>query len=338
MRGYGRLNGGWRWIMAGLWLLPAIQAAGQERATIAVFDFKIGAGLEANWSLVLTDEVRAVVQNAPDYRLVTRDRIKDLLTELDFSQSADCDQKECAVRLGEHLSAQYILIGRVEPLDSSYHITVRLFRVQTGEELKTLVGECAGDIASLKQKSIELGRCAVGLCGPPPLVRTSFENGAEGWRLAGNGSNGSPMFDSKGSDDGACLSAGFSVEAVTGYFVAGPQFKGNFSPAVGGELRFDLKTSNQGRMRNPTEPLAVLKGGGLELSLPTQDNPSGWNTFAIPLSTAGGWRMKDGKTASESDLRRVLTNLSEMRIRGDFALNHTGWIDNVALLKPVQGR
>lgn len=338
MRGYGRPNSGWRWVMAGLCLVPAIQAVGQERATIAVFDFKIGAGLDAHWSSVLADEVRAVVQNAADYRLVTRDRIKDMLTEIDFAQLADCDQKECAVRFGKLLAAQYILIGRVEPLGSSYHITVRLFRVETGEEPATLVGECAGDIASLKQKSIELGRCAVGLCGPSPLAQTSFQDGAEGWRLAGNGSNGAPVFDSKGSGDGACLSAEFQVEAVTGYFVAGPQFKGNFSSAVGGELRFDLKTSNQGRMRNSEAPLVKLKGGGLELSSPTQDNPSGWNTFAIPLSTAGGWRMRDGKAASEDDLRRVLANLNEMRIRGDFALNHTGWIDNVAFLRPTQGR
>ena len=187
----------------------------------------------------------------------------------------------------------------------------------------------------------------------PPESR--FDSSTEGWWAT---LDGTPcQFLATGGLPGGCIESvdkGAGNIAMEFFFVASEKYRGNVSAAIDGWLQFDVFPRSQftvgkGLYLLPHETDILLSGEDISLGccLPHRPKLNQWNSYKIPLSTAAGWyrlNMTDGwyhqkrsncAPASEDDLRRVLSNLTDLRIRGEyFGGSDSGRLDNVRLAPP----
>jgi hypothetical protein len=173
---------------------------------------------------------------------------------------------------------------------------------------------------------------------PAPLVVKAYDDfveSAEGWTVAGDPVLATATFvvdgGTNGKNDG---SISFTDGGTpTWYFVAPEKYHGDASALLGGVLRFDLKiTLADDPFGNPD---VQLTNGPLALTVSYDCSPdpgTSWKTFTVPLSAAG-WKLGtslSGDPVTEEDFRKVLSNITRVRIRGEFNTGaDTGWLDNV---------
>ncbi|HVZ35430.1 MAG TPA: laminin B domain-containing protein, partial [Polyangiaceae bacterium] len=127
------------------------------------------------------------------------------------------------------------------------------------------------------------------------------------------------------------------------YFVAPAKYLGDASSTYGKTLTFDLKTTS---VDSPFTAYGVmLSGGGVTVIalMPYDPSPAGqWKSYSFALDPSGGWKIVSGPdihaedsftsaaAASESDLHKVLSGLSILRIRGEYNDGpDSGSLDNV---------
>lgn len=97
-------------------------ASGDER-----YD-PLGKGIAA---MMITD-----LSQIATLRLVERERLQDLVTELDLQHSASFDPAT-AQRVGRFAGAEYVVTGSLTALQPRLRIDTRVVRVETGEIVKT---------------------------------------------------------------------------------------------------------------------------------------------------------------------------------------------------------
>jgi len=161
-------------------------------------------------------------------------------------------------------------------------------------------------------------------------VLSSFDTDGEGWSATGD-VHGETWLATEGQPPG-CFKAIDDTLGDTWAFVAPAKFLGDQSNAYGDALSYDLWIS----ARDPAPwayPWIALIGGGMELdwsgALPAVQ---AWNHYEASLTTAGGWKV-GGVPATETQMQTVLSNLTAMRIRGEFLTGSDyGYIDNVSLV------
>lgn len=115
----------------------AYTAATHEIKNVAVLDFEnrsgqsrfdhLGKGLS---SMLVTD-----LHGVPGVRLVEREQLQEVLTELDLQRTQHFDSTT-ASRVGRLLGAQYLVLGDVSAVDPRLRIDTRVVRVETGEVVK----------------------------------------------------------------------------------------------------------------------------------------------------------------------------------------------------------
>lgn len=173
-------------------------------------------------------------------------------------------------------------------------------------------------------------------CGPsiPSRASSLFEGDDEAWVIAGNGDSTRPQFKATGGNQNGNLCATDLAPGDVFYFVAPAKYLGTVTDVFGKRLTFDLKTSSQFNLLKGRD--VVLNGGGLGLvqnikAVPGQD----WTPYAFRLDEASGWLVEDsnsrGEPASAEQVKTVLTNLTAIRIRGDYVDGQSDetCIDNV---------
>jgi hypothetical protein len=168
--------------------------------------------------------------------------------------------------------------------------------------------------------------------GGAPLILKAFDDfvvSAEGWTITGDPSVTAVTYTVNGGHPDGTISSS-DTGTGTWFFTAPSKYLGDASALAGGVLRFDLKVTPTD---NPYEQTDVqLTSGALTLVYDCSPEPgTTWKTFTVPLS-APGWRVgtRSGRAAEEEDLRTVLSNLTRLRIRGEFNDgDDTGWLDNV---------
>lgn len=137
---------------------PARGAAGPgpERAElIAVLDLVP----ERNVGLVAPtrDEVRALTAQLREelartgrFTVVEPERIARALEETGL-EGADCDSRDCALRIGRRLGAKLVLTGRViRAMTLIWGVDIRATDVETGRSLRPTAAEFKGDYLVLK--------------------------------------------------------------------------------------------------------------------------------------------------------------------------------------------
>ena len=79
----------------------------------------------------ITEKLTLEIVNAGTFTVVERSQIAEILKEQGLLMSG-CTSTECAVRVGELLSAEYMITGRIDKVASEYLVTLRMIDVGSG--------------------------------------------------------------------------------------------------------------------------------------------------------------------------------------------------------------
>lgn len=169
------------------------------------------------------------------------------------------------------------------------------------------------------------------------IASSTFDSNDEGWRLQNDATTTpTPIFAPAGGNPGGAIQ-GIDLElGDTWRFVAPFAFRGDLSAAYGGGLSYDLKFDTGASPLNPFDAGFVLIGDGtttlayLGATYPTQGV---WTHFDVPLSEAG-WLVggAGGPAATAAQMQTVLSNVTSLRIRGEFNSGpDNAFLDNVFL-------
>jgi TolB-like protein len=88
----------------------------------------LGKGIS---SMMISD-----LSSVPEIQLVERDRMQDLLKEIDLQHTKYFDSTT-SVKVGHMVGAEYVVVGAFAAVDPQMRIDTRVVRVATGEIVKT---------------------------------------------------------------------------------------------------------------------------------------------------------------------------------------------------------
>jgi hypothetical protein len=179
-----------------------------------------------------------------------------------------------------------------------------------------------------------------------PLVTSAFNSNREGWSttFGANVGTGTIWQSTGGNPGGNLVAPDLSAGTTTWYFDAasgdGSPLLGNQSAAYGGSFEYDLKIDNfAGNYYNTSSDFDVwLVGNGLTLLYRAPFQPNGnWNHFSVSLLASAGWEKNlffpATAPATEGELQSALSNITELRIRGNFTdAATTTRLDNVSFV------
>jgi len=166
---------------------------------------------------------------------------------------------------------------------------------------------------------------------PIPVVSSDFEINAEDWSLDGDGEG--PFHNATGGNPGGYIFCIDQVQSASWYFLAPNKFLGNISDAYGQSLIFDLRQSFLDNQINSSDDIS-LTSDTLTLHFNLVHNPQTvWTRYSIPLKEGRLWiNANTGNPATQTEMQMVLSNLTELRIRGEYRTGpDTGDLDNVML-------
>ena len=169
---------------------------------------------------------------------------------------------------------------------------------------------------------------------PGVLASSDFEINAEVWGLA-DGGDGPLHGSGEGNPGGYIL--GREEGSTVWKFSAPEKFLGNVCGAYGHSICFDMRQILTDDQNDRSDDI-ILVNDTVSLSFDFRYNPP--DTFAsycAPLLEGivegRGWiNDSTGNTASKEELQTVLSNLTELKIRGEFQVgDDEAWLDNVIL-------
>ncbi|XP_055963971.1 laminin subunit gamma-2 [Sorex fumeus] len=167
-------------------------------------------------------------------------------------------------------------------------------------------------------------------------VSSTFQQDADGWRAEqGSGGRANLQWSQRHRDVFASSRRGDPV-----YFVAPAKFLGNQQVSYGQTLSFAYRVDRGGR--RPSAHDVVLEGAGLRVTAPLM---SPGRTLPCGITKTYTFRLNEHPSSHWSpqlsyfEFRRLLRNLTALRIRATFGEYSTGYLDNVTLVsaRPVSG-
>ena len=120
---------------------------------LAVLDIE-PVGLTDTESTILTEALTSKVIQIDQYNVVERNNINKILDEQKFQHSG-CTDSECAVKIGQLLNADLMIIGNVGKLGSTYTMNARMIDVETGMAITSATYTHTGKIDNLLKKGVE---------------------------------------------------------------------------------------------------------------------------------------------------------------------------------------
>jgi hypothetical protein len=179
---------------------------------------------------------------------------------------------------------------------------------------------------------------SAGMCPPaqstPPAYASQFNAGDDGWTVVnwdGTETPLAPTWLATGGNSGGYVWC--DDEFGDGFWRAPASFHGDWSDLYGGTLSYDMFVGV-----NPDWKMndIYIVGNGQTLSYWFPTNPTNqWGNFTVSLDAAAGWQYglnydTIGTNASEAQIRSVLSSVTDIRIREEYAYgtDSTG-LDNV---------
>jgi len=178
-----------------------------------------------------------------------------------------------------------------------------------------------------------LGMLASNACAVP-LAASGFDAGAQGW-FAVNGAHSFDWQGSGGAPGGHVQAKDFDGQTLW-FFAAPADYLGDKLTAYGGSLSFALKSDSSSlALVTPYADIHLLGQNGVRLVYAGSLLPgSDWTRYNIALVADGAWHVDSisGAAATAADFEGVLSDLRQLRIRGDYrqAVETTG-LDAVVL-------
>lgn len=151
-------------------------ASNASLPAVAVLPLDIGAGVDPNARVTLTEELQNALFKTGKLNLQNQAEMDKVLRQHNFNLSG-CTTSECAVKVGQILQVQKIITGSVTLLGSTYTVTIKLTDVETGTVENMVNDKCQGckidDLLKIVQQ------LAIKLIGPKNLLSvTSTPAGA----------------------------------------------------------------------------------------------------------------------------------------------------------------
>ena len=164
--------------------------------------------------------------------------------------------------------------------------------------------------------------------GAPPASGVGIE--APSYSPAGGNSGGYIRARDGGSGD--CSGQGNPYY----YFLAPTNFLGDRGIYYGGSLSFQIRRSGGGDFSGSRLPYIFIEGAGHRLVIKTGLVGSNdlWASYTVPLRASAKWHYDNvsGPSPTEGEFQAVLGNLTNIRLRGEFAFgNDTNSLDNVVM-------
>jgi len=167
------------------------------------------------------------------------------------------------------------------------------------------------------------------------IAESTFDDDAEGW-TAFNG------FDAFTWAGGHIQATDASADSLWS-FAAPAAYRGDITAAYGGTLSYSLITST---VTGPLVPqyfdVQILGVNGVLLSYHSPEPHivpvASWRSFTVPLVSNADWTVGSvsGPVATPEQMLAVLSNVSALRIRGDYRQStETTALDNVVLASAV---
>ena len=165
---------------------------------------------------------------------------------------------------------------------------------------------------------------------------STFDTNNEGWTTFGDATSPNATWVATGGNPGGFIRVTDQSTGGTWHFVAPGKFLGNKCDAYDTYLRYDQITSDTtNEDQYGDRPDVILFGAGLVLVFENDENPNlSWTHYDVLLREDAGWRLNSitGAVPTEAQFRAVLSNLSGMRIRGEYRpYDDYGGLDNVRL-------
>lgn len=171
-----------RTYLSALLTLPLYLFAQDTRETVAVVDLE-GRGISQLEAKTLTDRFRTAIGDAGALRLVERQMMEEVLQEQGFQQTG-CTSDECAVEVGQLLGVQNMIAGAIGKVGQTFTIDVRMFSVQSGENIRTKNVSYAGAVDGLITEIEILAYDVSGLKAPAALLAKRKTGPAAGGAVA----------------------------------------------------------------------------------------------------------------------------------------------------------
>lgn len=173
-------------VLLGLLALPASAA---EKPTVAVLYFGYG-GKTPELEVLRKGLAQMLISDLSGFgtvKLVERDRLQEILDELERGQSSKFDADTVA-KIGKLLGAQYLVMGDYFDLLNSLRVDARVIEVKTGQILRSLGARGSADeFFSLEQKlSQDINKVLEEIVAKAPAPSKESTPGPSG------GSKGSP--------------------------------------------------------------------------------------------------------------------------------------------------
>ena len=129
-------------------------------------------GLTGQEGRVLTQRLSSEFINLGVYSVMALDKVKELLREQGYKNYVDfhqyCIEKECAVGIGKIVTADYIVLGTVSKLGTTYNIDVKMIDVHNNDIVSTSIYNHVGEIDILLTEGIVSVAKEISPPPPPP--------------------------------------------------------------------------------------------------------------------------------------------------------------------------
>jgi len=116
-------------------------ASARDLPAIAVNDLS-AEGVEASEARLISDRFRSELINSGAFRVMERGEMERILEEQGFQKSGACDDRTCAVEIGQILGVRQMLTGSIGKVGDVVTVNARMIDVATGEILYSVSADC----------------------------------------------------------------------------------------------------------------------------------------------------------------------------------------------------
>jgi TolB-like protein len=126
-------------------LLVSVLFAQEKKETLAILDFNVVSGISPRESVTLTNIFRSEMFKTGRFDVLERNDMESILKEQAFTLTGACNSAECAIEIGQLLSAEKMVIGDFGKVGETFSITIRMVNVSTGKMEMVLNERFQGD-------------------------------------------------------------------------------------------------------------------------------------------------------------------------------------------------
>ena len=168
---------------------------------------------------------------------------------------------------------------------------------------------------------------------------SDFVTGVDGWTIEGDAKGGTGVIPNFSEINGVGNSGYiYAKDDVTGgvwYFVAPSKYHGDKSTLFNGKIEFYLIQDSSMTNQFDANDVIIEGTGGEKLILKHESYPTNsWTQYKINLNTDSQWLDENNNIASDEKIKRVLSIVSKIMIRGEFEDGEdTGGLDGFKFIE-----